>query len=71
MPEERLVSIVIPVWRDEEALARSLHHLRDAPEGDIIVACALGEEPRYERLRHAYPAVRWVAAPCSTTRWTW
>ncbi len=25
--------------------------------------CALGEEPRYERLRHAYPAVRWVAAP--------
>ena len=63
MPEERLASIVIPVWRDEEALTRSLHALRDPPEVDIIVACALGEEPRYERLRQAYPAVRWVAAP--------
>ena len=63
MPEERLVSVVIPVWRDEEALTRSLASLRDWQEADIIVACALGEEPCYERLRGAYPDVRWVAAP--------
>ena len=69
MPDELLASVVIPVWRDEVALERALASLppnpRNAtgPTHEVIVSCVLGDAERYERLRCAHPAVRWVAAP--------
>ena len=63
MTETPLVSVVIPVWRDEDALARALDEVSPSADVEILVAYTLGEEPRYARLRALYPAVRWVAAP--------
>ncbi len=62
MCEDPLVSIVIPVWRDEGVLTRTLERLHDTQQVEIILAGALGEEP-YAVLRERYPDVRWVSAP--------
>jgi rSAM/selenodomain-associated transferase 2/rSAM/selenodomain-associated transferase 1 len=59
-----LISVVIPVWRDGDVLARALERLSPPPAGvEVIVACVLGEESRDARLRIDYPHVRWVSAP--------
>lgn len=63
MPDDVFVTVVIPAWRDEEPLTRTLQHLRPASEVEVIVACVLGDESRYRRHREGHPAVRWVAAP--------
>lgn len=63
MTEGPLVSIVIPVWRDERALARGLRLLRSRSDIEVIAACVLGEEPRYDDLRAVHPNVIWVSAP--------
>jgi rSAM/selenodomain-associated transferase 2/rSAM/selenodomain-associated transferase 1 len=63
MPEGPLVSVIIPVWRDEHALAASLEGLQQTPGIEIIVATVLGEEPRYRPIRERYPGVSWVSAP--------
>ena len=59
----KLVSVIIPVWRDEHALTVSLQRLHDTPDVELIVASALGEESRYDVLRERYQNVRWVSAP--------
>jgi rSAM/selenodomain-associated transferase 2/rSAM/selenodomain-associated transferase 1 len=57
------VSIIIPVWKDEDALDAALGALRHTPGIEVIVAPALGEEPRYREIRERHPAARWVSAP--------
>ncbi len=65
MPDAPLASIVIPVWRDEGALLRTLDRLTPiaAGQAEVIVAGVLGEESRSEAIRTRYPSVRWVTAP--------
>lgn len=64
MADQPLVSVVIPVWRDAGVLAGSLGRLSPAPpDVEVIVASVLGDEPRYDSLRTAYPHVRWISAP--------
>lgn len=64
MADQPLVSVVIPVWRDIDLLARALELLSPPPAGvEVIVACVLGEESRYERLGLDHPDVRWISAP--------
>ncbi len=65
VPDPPLASIVIPVWRDEGALLRTLDRVMPfaAGEAELIVACVLGEDSRYEPIRTRYPTLRWVAAP--------
>jgi rSAM/selenodomain-associated transferase 2/rSAM/selenodomain-associated transferase 1 len=57
------VSIIIPVWRDEAALAAALDALHGASGVEIIVVTALGDEPRYRDILEPHAAVRWVSAP--------
>lgn len=68
MPEGPRVSIIIPVWRDDEALRRALRILHDTSEAEVIVAPPLGEESRYRLVRDEHPAVRWVPAPRGRAR---
>lgn len=63
MHHEGLVSVIIPVWRDADALTRALQCLPGRSNAEVIVACPLGEEPRYQGVRERYPDVRWVTAP--------
>lgn len=61
MSDERLVSIVIPVWRDEDALRRNLGSLKVPPTGEVIVSCAFDDALRYQSLRESYPTVQWTS----------
>ena len=63
MSDEPFVSIVIPVWRDDQPLARCLRQLTASAHVEVIVVCALGEESRYQSIRESYPRVCWVSAP--------
>jgi rSAM/selenodomain-associated transferase 2/rSAM/selenodomain-associated transferase 1 len=63
MIEEPLVSVVTPVWRDDDALKGLLEALGTAPRAELIVAAALGDEARYYEHRAQRPDVRWVSAP--------
>jgi len=63
MPDRPFVSVVIPVWGDDEALIRRLEHVCPCPQVEVIVACVLGEESRYQRHRECHPQVSWVSAP--------
>ncbi|MCA1650376.1 MAG: TIGR04283 family arsenosugar biosynthesis glycosyltransferase, partial [Acidobacteria bacterium] len=63
MGDDPLVSIVIPVWRDEAALRRTVNRLDPPTPVEVIVTSALDDEPHYEHLRQCYPRVRWTAAP--------
>jgi len=63
MPDHPIISIVIPVWRDEEALAQSLRRVRASSDAEVIVACVFGEERRYQEHREGHPTVRWISAP--------
>jgi rSAM/selenodomain-associated transferase 2/rSAM/selenodomain-associated transferase 1 len=58
-----LVTVVIPVWRDEVALARALDHVSSSADVEIVVAYALGDDSCDAPLRASHPTVRWVAAP--------
>lgn len=68
MPERNAISVIIPCWRDEQALARLLDHLAQLFRtarmiGEIIVVdAASSEECRLLCQRHA---ANWLpAAPC-------
>ena len=63
MPQEPLISVIIPVWRDEAPLARALQGLPGNPAVEVIVAAVLGDEPRYRAIAGQHPAVQWVWAP--------
>jgi rSAM/selenodomain-associated transferase 2/rSAM/selenodomain-associated transferase 1 len=61
MNDERLVSIVIPVWRDEDALRRNLRGLRVPPGVEVIVSCTFDDELKYQSLRQSYPTIQWTS----------
>jgi rSAM/selenodomain-associated transferase 2 len=57
-----VVSIVIPVYRDADALARLLS-ARDILEGVEVVVAMTADDASLESVRAAYPDVIWVEAP--------
>lgn len=61
--EELLVTVIIPVWRDEVALTKTLHRLPPSAQVEVVVAYVLGEESPYASIRDQHPRIRWVAAP--------
>ena len=63
MTEGPLVSVIIPVWRDEGALATALQSLPPSSFAEVIVATVLGEDSRYRSLRDRHPGIRWISAP--------
>ena len=63
MRDDPFVSIVIPVWRDEVALRRTLQRLNASTPVEVIVTSALDDESSYLHLRERYPRVRWTASP--------
>lgn len=63
MPDRPRASIIIPVWRDEEAVTQALDRLAGAGAFEIIVCATLEEASRFEHVRAKHPAVYWVAAP--------
>lgn len=78
-----LVSLIIPVFRDADALARLLAQVAPVPpEVEVIVSTA-DEDDRPVRIRTARPDVVWVGAPRgrgaqlnagaerATGRWLW
>jgi hypothetical protein len=58
MDDDPLISIVIPVWRDEPALRRTLQRLHAPARVEVIVASAFDDEGSYQSLREYYPDVR-------------
>jgi rSAM/selenodomain-associated transferase 2/rSAM/selenodomain-associated transferase 1 len=63
MREALPISVVIPVWRDEEPLARVLPSLVGASNVEVIVSIPLGDQSRYRSLIQQHPRVQWVSAP--------
>jgi rSAM/selenodomain-associated transferase 2/rSAM/selenodomain-associated transferase 1 len=63
MSEEPLVSVVIPVWRDENALATVLETLHSTSNAETIVASVLGEDSRRQSTHKQQTAIRWISAP--------
>lgn len=62
-PEAPFASVVIPVWRDADALEQTLRALPPHPDLEVIAACVPGDEEEYVRTRATRPDVRWVTAP--------
>ncbi len=62
-PEAPFASVVIPVWRDADALEQALQALPPHPDFEVIAACVPGDEDEYARTRESRPDVRWVTAP--------
>lgn len=60
---ERLVSIVIPVWQDHEALAELLRALPADSYAETIVVVARDEALRYRELQTQFASLHWVTAP--------
>jgi rSAM/selenodomain-associated transferase 2/rSAM/selenodomain-associated transferase 1 len=63
MNDRVLVSIVLPVWRDDDALTRALERLPASESVEIIACGTLEEASRFGPLRSRYPAVLWPSAP--------
>jgi rSAM/selenodomain-associated transferase 2/rSAM/selenodomain-associated transferase 1 len=63
MRDDPFISIVIPVWRDEPALRRTLKRLKPPTGVEVIATSALDDESSYLHLREQYPRVRWTASP--------
>jgi rSAM/selenodomain-associated transferase 2 len=57
-----LVSIVIPVYRDSEALARTLKTL-DASTTEVVVVATPEDAGDLAPLRAAHPEIAWLEAP--------
>jgi len=65
------ISIVIPVYRDSEALARVLAACdltADARVVDVIVAGTEGDRDTLAPLRARWPLIRWVVSPRGRAR---
>jgi rSAM/selenodomain-associated transferase 2/rSAM/selenodomain-associated transferase 1 len=63
MADRVLVSVIIPVWRDEDALTRTLERLSSSEAVEIVACGVLGDTSRFQPVRTRRPAVHWVAAP--------
>jgi rSAM/selenodomain-associated transferase 2 len=61
-----LVSVIIPVYRDAEALARTLAHT-DFSGAELIIAAAADDES-LSALRLSRPDLRWIDAPRGRAR---
>jgi rSAM/selenodomain-associated transferase 2 len=61
-----LISIIIPVYQDADALARALH-VTDFSGAEVIVATAIGDSS-LNALRAARPDLIWVSAPQGRAR---
>jgi rSAM/selenodomain-associated transferase 2 len=61
-----LISIIIPVYRDADALARALD-VTDFSGAEVIVATAIGDSS-LNALRSARPDLIWVSAPQGRAR---
>jgi len=57
-----LVSIVIPVYRDSEALARTVKTL-DASSIEVVVVATTEDAGALAQLRAAHPEIVWLEAP--------
>ena len=57
------VSVIIPTWRDEVELAGALRSASSSGQVEVIIACALGEERRYDDVRTFHPDTILVSAP--------
>ena len=57
-----MVSIVIPVYRDSEALARTVRRL-DAPSIEVVVVATTEDAGALAQLRAAHPEIVWLEAP--------
>jgi rSAM/selenodomain-associated transferase 2 len=62
-----VVSIVIPVFHDAEALARTLDAC-DLDAADVIVAATADDRAALEPLRAAHSGVRWIESPRGRAR---
>ena len=60
---ERLVSIVIPVWQDRDALADLLAIAPSDSQVETIVVVSRDEASRYAELHTRFQSVHWVTAP--------
>ena len=60
---DRLVSIVVPVWQDHDALAELLRTLPPHSRAETIVVVARDDAWRYRDLQNQFEWVRWVTAP--------
>ena len=60
---EPLVSIVIPVWQDRDALADLLAIVSSDRQAETIVVVSRDEALRYRELQTQFESVRWVTAP--------
>jgi rSAM/selenodomain-associated transferase 2/rSAM/selenodomain-associated transferase 1 len=58
-----VVSIVIPAWRDREALEALLGSLVPQAEVEVIVALAIGDTIEYGDLAKKLDWIRWVEGP--------
>jgi rSAM/selenodomain-associated transferase 2/rSAM/selenodomain-associated transferase 1 len=65
MCNEPLASVIIPVWRDAQALAQMLSRLKPDPQFELVASIVLGDEADYTDLRASRPDIRWVAGPRS------
>jgi rSAM/selenodomain-associated transferase 2/rSAM/selenodomain-associated transferase 1 len=63
MDTQPFVSVIIPTWRDEVELAGALRSATCSGQVEVIIACALGEERRYDVLREYHPDAILVSAP--------
>jgi len=62
-----VISIIIPVYRDSEALARTLGAL-DASRAEVIVVATPEDGDRLAPLRSAHPEIVWLQAPRGRAR---
>ncbi len=61
-----LVSIIVPVYADEAALAELLASLEPRPQIEVIVSSSDADPAAVSsraRLAHRHPRVRWITAP--------
>ncbi len=63
-----LVSIVVPVLHDAEALSVLLTVLPAGPEVEVIVVDGASDDPAMAALRTGFPAVTWEASPRGRAR---
>ena len=71
MPDPVTISIVVPVYRDSEALARLLSACDltgDACVVDVIVAGTDADRDALAPLRARWPSIRWVVSPRGRAR---
>jgi rSAM/selenodomain-associated transferase 2/rSAM/selenodomain-associated transferase 1 len=55
--------VIVPVWRDRDALARMLGAIPRSPQADLVIALSADEAADYDDLRHEHAWAHWITAP--------